>query len=176
MIATGRADYRLIIAGRPKKQYQRYWSAISRTIGRHPSRERVIQKIHYVPDEDAEIYFKAADVLVLPYTEIFQSGVLFMGYSFGLPVIASDVGSLRDDIIEGATGFVCKPRDPAELGRSIETYFSSDLFSQLTTRRREIKNYAVQRHSWDTVGEMTRRVYAESLSNRVWAEDSQAAT
>ena len=38
---------------------------------------------------------------MLPYTHIFQSGVLFLGYSFGLPVIASDVGSLREDVIEG---------------------------------------------------------------------------
>src|SRR2546430_12286650 len=51
-------------------------------------------------------------VLVLPYTRIFQSGVLFLGYSFGLPAIVADVGSLREEIIEGATGFVFTPCDP----------------------------------------------------------------
>jgi glycosyltransferase involved in cell wall biosynthesis len=52
-----------------------------------------------------EVYLKAADVMVLPYNEIFQSGVLFLGYSFGLPVIATDVGSFREEIVEGERGF-----------------------------------------------------------------------
>jgi glycosyltransferase involved in cell wall biosynthesis len=30
--------------------------------------------------------------------------VLFLGYSFGLPVIAAEVGSLKEEIIEGGTG------------------------------------------------------------------------
>ena len=38
------------------------------------------------------LFFKAADVLVLPYRHIYQSGVLFLGYSFGLPVLAADRG------------------------------------------------------------------------------------
>ena len=63
--------------------------------------DRVIAKIEYVPDEETELYFKAADVLILPYTHVFQSGVLFLGYSFGLPAIAADVGSLKEEIIEG---------------------------------------------------------------------------
>jgi D-inositol-3-phosphate glycosyltransferase len=174
-MTSGRDDYRLIIAGRPKKQHAGYWNGIARTIRSDPRRERIIQKIEYIPDEDAEIYFKAADVLVLPYTEIFQSGVLVMGYGFGLPVIASDVGSLRDDVIEGTTGFICKPRDPADLARAIEGYFSSDLFAQLDMRRREIKEHTVRRHSWDTVGAMTRRVYSGLPSNHLWGRSSRAA-
>ena len=58
-------------------------------------------RIESVPDAETELYFKAADVLALPYTHVFQSGVLFLGYNFGLPVIASDVASLREDVVEG---------------------------------------------------------------------------
>ena len=76
-------------------------------------------------DADTEIYFKAADVVVLPYTHIFQSGVLFLGYNFGLPAIATDIGSLRDDVIEGETGFICKPCDAIDLANCIRKYFSS---------------------------------------------------
>ena len=60
---------------------------------------------------ETEIYFKAADVLVLPYTHIFQSGVLFLGYNFGLPAIAADVGSFKEEIIAGRTGLVFQPRE-----------------------------------------------------------------
>lgn len=47
---------------------------------------------------------------MLPETESFQGGVLFLGDSCGLPVIAAAVGELRKDIIEGGTGFLCQPR------------------------------------------------------------------
>jgi glycosyltransferase involved in cell wall biosynthesis len=90
--------------------------------------------------------------------------VLFLGYNFGLPVIASDVGSLREDIVEGRTGFVFKPEDPADLAKGIETYFSSELYQQLATRRREIRDFANERYSWTRVGEITRGVYAQLLA------------
>ena len=89
----------------------------------------------YIPDDETEVYFKAADVLVLPYRHIYQSGVLFLGYSFGLPVLAADVGSLKDEIIEGKTGFVFRPEDPVDLAKTIEQYFASDLFTNLSSRR-----------------------------------------
>jgi len=37
------------------------------------------------------------------------------------------------------------------------------LFKNLNTRRQEIRNYAVGRHSWDVVGEVTRNAYAKLL-------------
>lgn len=155
--------YRLIIAGKPRKDCERYVNDIRQTISCDVDRGHVIQRIEHVPDDEAELYFKAADVLALPYTYVFQSGVLFLGYSFGLPVIATDVGSLREDIVEGETGFMCKPSDPADLARTIEAYFDSELFKNLTSRRQKIRNYASERHSWNVVGERTRSVYAELL-------------
>jgi D-inositol-3-phosphate glycosyltransferase len=111
-------------------------------------------------------FFKAADVLVLPYREIFQGGVLFFGYSFGTPVIVADVGSLRDDVIEGRTGFVCRPHDPADLARTIETYFASELFANLDRNRQEIRAITNAYHSWATVADLTRSVYEHIVSTR----------
>jgi glycosyltransferase involved in cell wall biosynthesis len=159
------ADYRLVVAGRPKN-CQAYWQEIQRQLSNPDLRSYVTQRIEYVPDADTEIYFKAADVLVLPYTHVFQSGVLFLGYNFGLPVIASDVGSLKEDIIEGKTGFVCKPRDPVDLSKCIETYFSSELYRELDTRRQDIKYFAAKTYSWTTVGEITQSVYKKLLAQR----------
>lgn len=154
---------RLIIAGKPKGGCGEYLKSMQETICRQGMDERVIQNIGYIADEQIETYFKAADVLALPYREIFQSGILFLGYSFGLPVIAADVGSFREDIVEGRTGFVSKPEDASDLAEKIEKYFASDLYKDLTERRQEIKNYAEERHSWSVVGEMTREVYAGLL-------------
>src|ERR1700741_754476 len=107
---------------------------------------QVLLKADFIPDGETEVYFKAADVLVLPYRHIYQSGVLFLGHSFGLPVLAADVGSLKDEIVEGETGFVFRREDPVDLTRAIETYFSSDLFSNLGARRRDIRDYAMKQN------------------------------
>jgi glycosyltransferase involved in cell wall biosynthesis len=151
-------DCKLIIAGRPKGA-ESYWASIRQRIAALGLGSRVIERIEYVPDADTEIYFKAADVLVLPYIHVFQSGVLFLGYNFGLPVIASDVASLKDDVIEEATGFVCPPRDPGALARMLERYFGSTLYRALEARRADIRRFARERYSWSRVGGITKDVY-----------------
>ena len=164
-LAATSPEYRLIIAGLPKKGSEQYVNEIQRGISASAFRPRIIQRLQYIPDEDAEMYFKAADVLVLPYRHVFQSGVLFLGYSFGLPVVAADVGAIREDIVEGKTGFLCEPCRPRELMAAIVKYFNSDLFRNLEGRRQEICQHAKLRHSWEVVAMMTRKVYAE-LSTR----------
>ena len=160
------ADVRLIIAGKIKRGYTTYWEPIHHEITNAGLQERIIERIQFIPDEEVELYFKAADVLIVPYTDISQSGVPFLAYSFGLPVIATDVGSLREDVIEGKTGLVCRPRDPDDLAKSIEEYFSSELYSQLEKRRQEIKDFANERYSWTKVGEITNGVYRLLLAER----------
>jgi glycosyltransferase involved in cell wall biosynthesis len=161
--ADGRANYRLIVAGEPKKGSEEYLHEIRQSIKKDFNQGQVILRIQFIPDEEMELYLKGADVLVLPYREIFQSGVLFLAYSFGLPVVATDVGSFREEIVEGSTGFLCKPGDPAELAKAIETYFASDLFKNLRVRRPELKDYANANHSWRAVAELTRNAYVKML-------------
>ena len=160
---AAQGNYRLIIAGERKKGHEEYWRSIQQTIEAHASRERILLEIKFIPDDETEIYFKAADVAVLPYIEIFQSGILFMAYSFGLPVIATDVGSLAEEIIEGRSGFICKPCNAEDLAGTIQRYFKSDLYKELACRRHEIRDYALSRHSWDVVGDITRKVYVDLL-------------
>ena len=155
--------YRLIIAGRAKEVSDPYVENLQRMLQRETVRERAILRMEFIPDEEIELYFKAADVTVLPYTRIFQSGVLFLAYSFGLPVIATDVGSLREDVVEGRTGFISKPGNSDDLAQMIERYFASSLFANLASHRPEIRQYVLERHSWDTVSETTRNVYREVL-------------
>jgi glycosyltransferase involved in cell wall biosynthesis len=155
-------SYRLIIVGRPKGSTD-YWNKIRGTIDCSGFEDHVIARIEYVPDETTELYFKAADLLVLPYTHVFQSGVLFLGYSFGLPAIAADVGSLKEEIVEGETGFAFKPRDSSDLAKTIKRYFVSELFSELENRRPKIKEYANERNSWNKVAAITTAVYSDLL-------------
>jgi glycosyltransferase involved in cell wall biosynthesis len=161
-IAARRSDFKLIIAGRPKG-FEKYWADLHERIRADVERGKILLRKEYISDEETEVFFKAADVLALPYRHIYQSGVLFLGYSFGLPVLAADVGSLKEEIVEGETGFVFKPEDPVDLARVIESYFLSDLFSNLSARRREIRDYAMKRNSWTAVGQSTMGVYVKVL-------------
>jgi len=155
-------NYRLIIVGKPKKR-EDYWKQIQLMIEQSGTRHRIIERIEYIPDEETELYFKAADVLILPYARVFQSGVLFLGYSFGLPAIAADVGCLKEEIVEGKTGFVFKPQNPSDLADKIEHYFNSQLFRGIEIQRPQIKAYANERYSWSKVATITNAVYADVL-------------
>lgn len=155
-------ECRLVIAGRTKGD-DTYWPALRQRIDELGLQEHVLCRIEYVPDSETERYFKAADVLALPYTFVFQSGVMFLAYNFGLPVIASNVGSLKEEVIDGVTGYICTPRDPGDIARKIVQYFESDLFRDLHTQRLRIRKFASERYSWSSVGEATREVYARLL-------------
>jgi glycosyltransferase involved in cell wall biosynthesis len=61
-----------------------------------------------------------ADVLVLPsLTEGMPAVSIEAGLS-GLPVVASDVGAVREVVLDGETGVVVPPGDPAALARAVE--------------------------------------------------------
>jgi len=151
--------FRLLVVGGIKKGERDYFDHVNELIHELGVSDLVEQKIGYLDEDKVELYLKSADVLVLPYKRIFQSGVLFLSYSFGLPVVATDAGSLREEIIEGKTGFVCRSDDAANLAEQILRYFSSDLFANLDARRPWIINHANTNYSWERLAVKTREIY-----------------
>lgn len=158
----------LIIAGEPKKEHVEYWQNTKRRIEYGPAAKLVSQHIECIPDDQVEVYFKAADALVLPYNEIYQSGVLFLGYRFGLPVIATDVGSFREEVVSGETGFVCRRADAADLAATIETFLSSSLYAELESRKVAIKRHASVKYSWQVVADLTISAYSSVRESLVF--------
>jgi glycosyltransferase involved in cell wall biosynthesis len=157
-------NYRLVIAGHADRGSP-YWTSVAGQIHKAGQDGGVLLNAEFIPDSDVETYFKAADVLVLPYRSIYQSGILFLAWSFGLPVLASDVGSMKDEIAEGQNGWVFKPEDPADLANAIERYFRSDLYAHLDQRRNEIMNDAARRNSWESAARTTIDVYHQLLAS-----------
>lgn len=148
---------RLVIAGKVKRGSEDYWRRIESKLALLDA--HTIRRVEHIPDCDVELYFKAADALVVPYVRVFQSGVPFLAYSFGLPVIVTDVGSLREEVIEGETGFVSHSADPHELAAAIERYWKSRLYRDLPSARPRIVEIARAKHSWSNVASITRSVY-----------------
>jgi glycosyltransferase involved in cell wall biosynthesis len=73
----------------------------------------------YVDDIRIPAYFNRADVLVLPYLRASSSGVAHIGMSFGLPIVYTDVGGLRESM-RGYEGGICV-KDPKRLRMVIRT-------------------------------------------------------
>jgi glycosyltransferase involved in cell wall biosynthesis len=152
-------SFRVLVVGSVKSGEREYFEQMQELIRVCGVSDLVDQRIEYLPEDQVELYFKAADLLVLPYRRIFQSGVLLLSYGFGLPVVAADSGSLREEIIEGETGFVCRQSDPADLADKIYCYFNSPLFAELDTRRSWIIRHANEHYSWERLAAGTCKVY-----------------
>lgn len=167
LLAPRDPQLRLVIAGPVKRGSEDYWKSIESMIDAAGLVKRVHTRIEFVPDEEVEHYFKAADAAVLPYRHVFQSGVPFLAFNFGLPVIATDVGSLREDVVEGQTGFICEPRNPHALAGAIEAYFSSDLYRNLPSWREGIRSLVREQHSWSTIARSTKSAYASAGSREL---------
>ncbi|HCX01595.1 MAG TPA: hypothetical protein DHO02_04165 [Syntrophaceae bacterium] len=58
----------------------------------------------FIPNKDVFCYFRRASLLLLPYHEASQSGVVSMGFPFGVPVVATAVGSIPEVVIDGVNG------------------------------------------------------------------------
>lgn len=63
-----------------------------------PERNDICYINKYVSDEDVEFYFNQADCLVLPYTRGSASGVAAIGMHYGLPIIASRVDGIYEQL------------------------------------------------------------------------------
>ena len=73
----------------------------------------------YISTEEQARLFRQASVVVLPYTEATQSGVIPVAYNFAKPVVATTVGGLVEQVEEGRTGFLVPPRDEVALAERI---------------------------------------------------------
>lgn len=105
----------LLIVGEAYEDTAGYESQIERLgIG-----ERTTFINQFIPNEEVERYFKAADFLCLPYNSATQSGILMMGYGLRRPVIVTDVGGLRELVREGKTGMVIPDNEPSTVAGAI---------------------------------------------------------
>lgn len=160
-IRSGRHECRLIIAGRVKQGNEVYWRSLRNGLDNESIGSRIIVKDSFIPDSDVPILFKAADALVLPYRAIYQSGPLSLAYRFGLPVIATRVGSFEREVVHGVTGVLCEPESPQSLARAIQEYFESDLYLDSDQTHKRIREIATERYSWEPIARATAGVYAK---------------
>lgn len=152
-----RQNLKVLIAGNSK--YPDYTGPVIEKTKSAELKDSVISRIGYIPDEEVEYYFTAADCIVLPYRNIYQSGVVFMAYTFGLPLLAADVGNFRNDVPEGKAGYLFESGNTGDLSKTILKYFESEMYHNLDSTRKALKDWAWDNYSWDVIGKDTRDAY-----------------
>jgi starch synthase len=111
LISARVKDARILIAGRGE-DFSRYARMMVNP-------DRFIVHNEFISDERAAEYFQRASVVVLPYIEASQSGVIPMAYSAGKPVVATTVGGLPEMVEDSRTGYLIAPRDETQLADAV---------------------------------------------------------
>ncbi|MBR6384096.1 MAG: glycosyltransferase [Lachnospiraceae bacterium] len=134
-------DCRLLVVGSFGDDKQDYLDLIeSKNVGKY-----IYLKDTYTPDNEVEKYFAATDLVVLPYEDATQSGIVQISFGFEKTVLVTNVGGLPDVVDNMKTGYVVNSGNDSEISDAVIDFFEnnrSDSFSQ------EIKNNA-QKFSWE---------------------------
>lgn len=119
ILVEGDNNYKLLIVGESYEDINIYRTQIQSL-----SLDSNITLINsFVPNEEVEKYYSACDLVVLPYREATQSGILNIAYGFNKPVVVTDVGGLKEFVEEGKTGYMVKAEDKFSLAEGIRKYF-----------------------------------------------------
>lgn len=112
---------------------------LQRQIAEHPQADSIRWPNEYVKEAEIQGLFTDSHALVMPYRHIDQSGVLFQALRFGLPVVATRVGSLAG-YVTPEVGELCEPEDVAGLRAALirlaERYAAVDRMAIVAAGRR----------------------------------------
>lgn len=144
---------KIVIAGRGES-FERYQRMMV-------NRENFIVHNHYISFKQGAELFERCSLVVLPYIEASQSGVVTAAYGFKKPVVITDVGSLTEVVDDGVTGYVVPPGDEVALARAVIKLLKDEALRKEMGENgyRKLKKDL----SWDEIAEKSIQVYQEVL-------------
>lgn len=128
-------NFRLNIVGEIWDDKERVYAMIKNS--KYRDKIKLISK--YVSDEGVNKYFTLADVVVLPYTGVSQSGVAQIAVSYGKPIIATNIGSLIETLGDYNGALFVEPRNSEQI--------KDKILKALNLKNRKFEN---RKFSWDT--------------------------
>lgn len=145
-------DAELWIVGMPRMD-------LAELRARAPASVRFVTR--FVGDDELPAYFRRADLVVLPYREIEQSGVLFTALAFGKPLLLSDVGGFGEIAAAGAARAV-PPGDAAALADALRELLADDAkLAKLAARAQAL---AAGEYGWERIARRTLALYERLLT------------
>jgi glycosyltransferase involved in cell wall biosynthesis len=101
-----------------------YAETVRSAIGRSLRAATMQWREGFVPNELAAVWLKACDVVVMPYRNIYQSGVVFLCLRFGVPIVATNVGSLAE-FVDSESGIIARTNDSEGIAGALDQFFSA---------------------------------------------------
>lgn len=146
---------KLVIAGAP--QTPELGNHYRRRIEQISANASIIFHADFIPSEKVADYFVACDVALLPYTEIDHSGIVHLAYSFGRPLIATNVGDFSEIIENGKSGYLLKENNAECLSETILEAFSNNV--KLEAMGNYARNLSETKYSWLEIAKKTSEIY-----------------
>ena len=139
---------RLLIAGRPFKRTN--VDALLERLPLAPSELGITTEFRQVSPAVANDYYRAADVIVLPYHEIGTSGVLRYAFDSARTVVATSVGEHPDHVTPGVTGELVAPGNEVELADRLVAALEDR--PRLERMGQAAAAYGAGRWRWEEIG------------------------
>ncbi|MFC1562510.1 glycosyltransferase family 4 protein [candidate division KSB1 bacterium] len=153
-------DIFLIIAGKDVEGFGKYQKIINEL----NIKNYLMKKIEYISDDESPVYFSAADIVVLPYKNVYQSGIVFLSYAYSRPVITTNVGGLPDAVENGRSGYLAEPNNPEELAEKIDKIFADP--ENLDKMGKYGYQMAKDKFSWKQAAQKTYNLYLLSSKKK----------
>jgi glycosyltransferase involved in cell wall biosynthesis len=118
----------------------------------------------FISDPEIPAYFRRADLVVLPYRDIDQSGVLYTALAFGKPLILSAIGGFTELAERHGAARLVPPGDAPALAQAL-----SELAGDAAERERLARaaaRAARDHYSWDEAAGRTLSLYRELIDAR----------
>ena len=132
-------DHTLIIAGAPSNKH--YASTIEGLCARY---ENVHPFIRYIARDEVQYYLQAADVFVMPYKDVINSGSMMLALRFNKPIIAPRVGSIPEVLTPHCSLLLEQP-GATELKNVLVKSLELDLDKAISEARRISEAYSAER-------------------------------
>ncbi len=116
----------------------------------------------FISHDEAIVLFQRASVVVGPYRDATQSGIVASAFGNGRPVVVSAVGGLPDFVTHGRDGFVVPPDDPAALAAALAPLLADDGLAEALAAGVAAKLRAEL--GWDTIATRLESFYREVIA------------
>ena len=122
--------------------------------------DEIILFDRFIHDNEVNLFFSVADLVVQPYRNATQSGVTQIAYHFEKPMLVTNVGGLKEIVPDGRCGYVVNT-DPKEIGDSIYDFFENNRNETFVKMVKEEK----KKYSWSKMTDSITEVYKKSINN-----------
>jgi glycosyltransferase involved in cell wall biosynthesis len=115
----------------------------------------------FIDNEDLPTYFAAADIAALPYDVIYQSGVVLLAMTNGVPVLTSDIPGMREVVEHENNGLTFEAGNPDSLAATLVALTEGrwDLSALSSAARHAVTT----RHGWQNCAELTGAAYRAAM-------------